>query len=215
MNKKEFIETLKQELKELQKNELDKIVNYYEELINDKLEDNIDEKEAIESLGNLNEIIEEIKNDSSIERVEENKNNQDKTRENIQQKVVGNERGDNQKKEKSVDRTIIIILLIIFSPVWLSIIFSLYISVLSIILSLYLTVLAFALAGIAAIILIFTTGTANIPAAILSLGLGLFFIGLTIFLMKLLNTLMVKIVSLHNKGINWIWRKLSGKGSNE
>mgnify|MGYP003451557927 CR=1 FL=1 len=56
MNKIEFSESLKQKLSNLPKDELEERVNFYLEIIEDKIEEGIKEEEAIAQLGSVEEI---------------------------------------------------------------------------------------------------------------------------------------------------------------
>ncbi len=61
MRKEEFIDTLKIRLKGLPKEEVSKSIEYYEEMIDDRIEDGLTEEEAVCAVGNLDEIILQIK----------------------------------------------------------------------------------------------------------------------------------------------------------
>ena len=52
MNRAEFMEVLRKELVPLKKDETEKFINYYEEIIDDYLEDGLREDEVIEKIGN-------------------------------------------------------------------------------------------------------------------------------------------------------------------
>lgn len=61
MNKVKFLNEIKVNLKDFKKEEIDRIIEYYEEMIDDKIEMGLSEEEAISSLGDVNEITTEIK----------------------------------------------------------------------------------------------------------------------------------------------------------
>lgn len=56
MNKAEFLRRLKRELRCVQRDERDKNLSFYAELIDDKIEEGMNEAEAIEGLGDINTI---------------------------------------------------------------------------------------------------------------------------------------------------------------
>ena len=56
MNKTEFTEQLRAALKGLSEEDLKKSVDYYEEMIDDRMEDGIPEEEAVNGLGSIDEI---------------------------------------------------------------------------------------------------------------------------------------------------------------
>lgn len=66
MDKKTFIKRLKWNLKPLSEKEIEKSIDYYNELISDKIEEGMTELEAIESLGNPEAIASRIKSEENI-----------------------------------------------------------------------------------------------------------------------------------------------------
>ena len=56
MSKTEFIEQLRSALNGLSEEDLKKSVDYYEEMIDDRIEDGIPEEEAVSGLGSIDEI---------------------------------------------------------------------------------------------------------------------------------------------------------------
>lgn len=67
MTKQEFIERLKNELKNESYETVCQTLTYYEEMIDDLVEDGIDEKEAVSKLGSMNEILANINGQEVIE----------------------------------------------------------------------------------------------------------------------------------------------------
>lgn len=61
MNKKEFLMIIENELSKFETSEVNEIINFYDEIISDKVENNIPEEEAVKSLGSINKIIKDIK----------------------------------------------------------------------------------------------------------------------------------------------------------
>ncbi|HHU56490.1 MAG TPA: DUF1700 domain-containing protein [Acholeplasmataceae bacterium] len=61
MNKQKFLNEIKANLKDFKKDEVKRIIEYYDEMINDKIEMGICEEDAIRSLGDVNDITTEIK----------------------------------------------------------------------------------------------------------------------------------------------------------
>lgn len=77
MNKKEFLNALKKELKGVDKSEQDKFIMYYDELIQDMIDGGMDEIKAVEAQGDLNEIAAGILKDvktENIDNIEKNSN---------------------------------------------------------------------------------------------------------------------------------------------
>lgn len=97
MNRAEFIEVLRKELVSLKKAERDKFINYYEEIINDYIENGLTEEEVIEKVGNPKIIA----------------------------KNILNEQGNVEFEAPSINSKIInIILLILGFPLWGSLLFA-------------------------------------------------------------------------------------------
>ena len=61
MTKNEFLKELKKRLRNLSGADVKKSVEFYSEMIDDLMEDGMTEEEAVESLGNVDDISEQIK----------------------------------------------------------------------------------------------------------------------------------------------------------
>ena len=68
MNKKVFLKLLNGELGKFDRHEVEGIIAYYEELINDKVEAGMSEEEAVASLGDVKNIVDIVKTDLLVER---------------------------------------------------------------------------------------------------------------------------------------------------
>ena len=66
MNKKEFFALFRQELAGLPKEEVDERVSFYEEIINDKMDEGKTEEEAIAELDSVQTIVEQIADETSL-----------------------------------------------------------------------------------------------------------------------------------------------------
>ena len=73
MNKQEFIDSLKQKLSLLPQKDLDDRINFYSEIIDDYIEDGLSEEHAVSKLGSLDDVVNEILNDTSIIKLAKNK----------------------------------------------------------------------------------------------------------------------------------------------
>lgn len=71
MNKKIFLDRLKKNLKELKAAEIQKHLNYYEELFSDMMENGLSEAEAIAKIGTPEKIAEEILENAAAEEFRE------------------------------------------------------------------------------------------------------------------------------------------------
>ena len=161
MNKAEFLGQLYGALNKLPQYEIDQSMAFYAEMIDDRVEEGIPEEEAVASLGNVNEIAAQIIAETPI----------------VPKTIA---------KAKTGSRTLNIVLLIVFSPIWVPIaiaflaaVFSIYIAIWAVIVSLWAVVFSFVVAGIASI---FAAGYLMVTlyplTALLGLGLGLISIGI-------------------------------------
>lgn len=165
MKKREFLVELRRRLRGIPKNELEESIKFYEEAIDDRVEDGLSEKEAVNALGSMDDIVDEIMSNTSLSKI-----------------IRG--RIDN-RKEKSGNGPMILFLILGF-PLWfpllitfIAVAFSFYVVLLSLFFSLYVVIFALGISGIAlvggSIIVLISNGPAS---ALTVLGCGLFLIGL-------------------------------------
>ena len=121
MNKQEFIEKLREKLSKLPQNEVEDRIAFYSEMIDDKIEDGFSEHDAVQEIGDLDKIASQIIADTPLLKI-------------VKEKV----------KPKRKLRTWEIILIVLGSPIWLSllislvaVIFSVCVSLLAVIISLW------------------------------------------------------------------------------
>ena len=166
MNKQEFLRELKAALNGLPHKDIEERLDFYSEMIDDKIEEGISEKEAVLSVGDVGEIASQIIAETPLTKL-------------VKQKVKS------KKKMKAWESALIIL----GSPVWLPIIISLiavalslYLSIWSIIISLwsvFISLVGCAIGGILGGILFAVEG--NIYSGIAMIGAGIICIGLSIF----------------------------------
>lgn len=160
MTKQELTFTLAEKLNGLPWEEVERSMEYYDEMINDRMEEGMSEEQAIAALGSIDEIAAQILADIPLSRI-------------VRAKI----------KPKRSLRAWEIILLILGSPLWLSlllaafsVVLSLFASFWAVILSLYACELAFAVSAVACL-----------PASVLLFCLGeplfgLFCLGATLIM---------------------------------
>lgn len=73
MRKSEFLRTLENKLKKFNNSEVQRICEFYQELIVEKIDDGMSEEEAVASLGDINNIVNQVTADLIIERSQEKK----------------------------------------------------------------------------------------------------------------------------------------------
>lgn len=185
MNKAEFLAALREKLSGLPEEDFNRSVDYYTEMIDDRVEDGMSEEEAVACLGSMDEIITQILSEVSLPKL-------------VKEKV----------KPKRALAVWEIILIIISAPIWFPIVLSVvttilsaYLSIWMMVLSLYLLDLSIAISGIAFIGLAIAEllkGAFAVFGALL--GFGLVALGVSILLFFTFN--------LITKGIIYVSKKV-------
>ncbi len=184
MNKCDFLTRLALELKGLPQEDAERWLEYYKEMLEDRIEDGVSEQEAVASLGAPRDIAKEILAQTPFTRL-------------IKNKV--------RPKRKLLVWEILLIC--IGAPIWMSIAISLVAVILSVFLSLWAcivsiwaTELALGVSGIALVIGAFLLiGSGAVYQGLLLLGGGLVCAGLSyfgFFLCKWLTVLLAKLCKL-------------------
>ncbi len=185
MNKNEFLATLRERLNGLPEEDIIKSIDFYGEMLDDRIEDGMSEEEAVSDLGNIEEIISQILSAVSLPKL-------------VKEKV----------KPKRALKAWEIVLLILGAPLWIPLVvtviltaLAIYLSVWSVIISLYAVDLAVAICGLAfvgvAVALLFDGQF--VPGGVV-FGAGLVCMGLSILLFFVFN--------LVTKGILWVSKKV-------
>jgi len=201
MNKSEFINKLRQEIRNLPYDEVEKTIAYYEEIISDRMEDGSSEEEAVSSLGTPEAIARDLLANQSFSTI-------------IRHKVE-----DYKRKNNPENTAAIIVIMILLFPVWfpiamgaLSFIISFFAIIGGVIIALWAISVAIGAAGIAVLIAsVFGFATSLIPTGFFSFGTGIALIGLSILaiiasvyatkgIIKLLGVLIHSIKKLFVKG---------------
>ena len=150
MNKQEFLYELKGKLWALSEEEKKSSLEYYTEMIDDRMEDGLSEEEAVAAIGTLDEIVEQIMSESphapAVVNQEEKQTAQPK-----------------QAKEKGRVQPWIIVLLILGGPLWISLVgvlgsgvLGIYVSLWSVVIALYATAFALAVCAIGLLVAAFS-----------------------------------------------------------
>lgn len=158
MNKQNFLRALRAGLSGLPQEDIEKSLEFYEEAIDDRIESGLSEEEAVNEMGSVDEIAEQILSETPLPKL-------------IRAKVT----------PSRALKVWEIILLILGSPVWLPlllaavvIILAVYAAIWSVMIAVYAVVLTVALSGVVLLI--------NCIGKLLFAGMGLTFIGLSILL---------------------------------
>lgn len=166
MTKMNFILSLHDKLSGLPQNEVEERLNFYSEMIEDRIEDGLDEEEAVSQIGDIDEIAEHIISEIPFVKI-------------AKEKI----------KPKKNFKVWEIVLICLGSPIWaslliaaLAVVLSIYASWWAIVISLwavFASIIACGFAGIAMGILYFCLG--NIPNSLMMLGAGFVCAGLSLF----------------------------------
>ena len=167
MNKQEFLTRLRVGLTGLPQEEIAERVSFYHEMIDDRVEDGLPEEEAVAEIGPVETVIRQIVAETPLPKL-------------VKEKMKSNRRL----------RAWEIVLLVLGSPIWLSlliaafaVVFSLYVVLWALLISLWAVEISFivgALGGVAAGVWMFSRGDRAQGLALL--GAGLVLAGLSIFL---------------------------------
>ena len=189
MNKQEFLAQLRKGLSGLPKDDIDERLAFYSELIDDRVEDGVSEEIAVSEIGNADEIISQIIADIPLGKL-------------VKEKITP------KKKMKAWE----IVLLVLGSPIWLSlliaafaVIFSLYVVLWSVIISLWAVFACFVACGLAGIAagIYFAIG-GNKLTGIAVLGAGIACAGLSVFMFFVCKAATKGILKLTKKLAIWI-----------
>ena len=167
MNKAEFLEQLRSSLNGLPQGEIAERISFYEEIIDDRIEEGLSEEEAIEAVGPVNTIVLQTVAETPLTSL-------------VKEKIRP------KRKMKAWE----IVLLVLGSPLWLSlliafyaVIFSMFVVLWSLVVTLWAVFISFiagAVGGIAAGIILGSRG--NGLQALLFVRAGLVLIGLSVYM---------------------------------
>lgn len=165
MTKNEFIFKLKSKLSNLPKEEVDERINFYIEMIDDRVEEGFTEEQAVVDIGPIDNIAEQIVSDIPLFKA-------------LKSKI---------KRNRAV-KGWSLALLIIGSPVWFSllisafaVVLSLYVSLWAVVISLWAVVVSLAVSSGFGVVFGIVHAFKNFTVGLCYIGLGIACIGLTIF----------------------------------
>lgn len=172
MTKDEFLSVLGARLSGVPAEDRRRSLEYYSEIIDDRMEDGLTQEEAVEAMGSVDEIVIEILSDVSLGKL-------------VKEKVMP--KGEKQTWE--------IVLLVLGAPIWLSLalslvamVFSVYLVLWTVVICLYVATVSLGICGAAGVAgALFLGARGEIPAGLLLLGGGLVCAGLTILAFHLSN----------------------------
>ena len=166
MNKDQFLIALITKLNGLPQEDIERSVGYYSEMIDDRIEEGVSEEEAVAVLGSIEDIATQILGETSLVSLLK------------------------KKFKKRRLRTWEIVLLVVGSPIWLSLlvsvlacVVSVYVSLWCVVVSLYAANVSFAACAVGGVILsVVYIMAGNVGGGIFLLGSAFVLAGLAIFL---------------------------------
>ena len=167
MTKQEFLAQLKDGLSGLPQSDIEERIAFYEEMIDDRIEDGLTEEAAVAEIGPVDDVVSQIISDTPITKIVK-------------------ERVRPKRKLQAWE----IVLLVLGSPIWLSlliaafaVILSIYIVIWAVIVSLWAVELSLIISSFAGFIAgIMSCCMGNVPAGLVLISAGLVLVGLSIFL---------------------------------
>ena len=198
MNKQEFLNELRTQLQTAAAGSAESIVEYYDEMICDRVEDGMSEEDAVAALGSIDDIVKNTLLDKSVTEL-------------VRKKVVESHK---EAKSKGLG-TLWVILLVVFSPIWVPVAIVLGVALLIMYITLWVVVIALLIAlfavGVSAIATFigafsFIWGAIPFATAIAAVGLALVLGALTYFAWKPMRGIIV----LTSKIATGFVRKIKG-----
>jgi uncharacterized membrane protein len=173
MNKSEFLSELKRKISDMPYNDVEKTIQYYGEIIDDRIEAGEKEEDVIASLGSIDDISKNLHVDQPMGTI-------------IRQKI---EQAKTKVSHDSTTQILLIIVAILTFPFWfpiittvLSLFFTFYIVIWSLVIAVGAITIASLVSGIALLICspaAFVMGASN---GLLFVGAGILLLGLSIFM---------------------------------
>lgn len=167
MNKQGFLTELKARLSGLPQSDIEERLTFFGEMIDDRIEEGLTEEEAVSAIGTVDEVAGQIVAETPLTKL-------------VKERV----------KPKRSLRAWEIVLLVLGSPIWLSVliavfavIFAVYVAIWSVIISLWAILTSLAVSSLAAVAAaVFFSFNSNWLTGAAMLGAGIFCAGLTILL---------------------------------
>ena len=194
MKRSEFLEELKARLWAMPEGDVQNSLDYYSEMIDDRMEDGLTEEEAVAAVGDLEEIVKQILSETPRP-----------------PQVV--EPIKKQKPEQKNTKTWLILLAVLGSPVWIPVaagllatVLSVYVSLWTVVISLYATFAALAASSLGCILASFFV-VGGMASATVVWGVALLCAGLAILILLLSNLAAKGLVKLTKLIWNGIFRR--------
>ena len=167
MNKEKFLDELRNRLSGLPQEDIEERIAFYEEMIDDRMEDGVSEEEAVSRIGSVENIARQIMSEIPLTKL-------------VKEKISP------KRSLKAWE----IILLVLGSPVWIpliiaaiAVLLALYVVMWAVVICFYAVDVSFVAGTLACIVGLFVSlMVGNLAVALFSLGAGLALAGLTILM---------------------------------
>lgn len=191
MNKQEYLEAIRNRISAMPADDVNRFMDYYSEMIDDRVEDGLSEEEAVADMGSPDAAVEQILEDMPLTKL-------------VKEKI----------KPKHELKAWEVVLIVLGSPVWipllitaLVLLLTLWIVAFALLISFYAVVLSFVAAGIGGLICAIPLFIANSPyTAVLMLGAALIGIGIAILFVVSVKPVTVGIFKVCKASVNGIKR---------
>lgn len=181
MNKVEFINALKEKLSNIPLKEVEERISFYSEMIDDKIEDGISEEDAVNQIGSVDEVINQILKEIPLS------------------KIVNEKRKTIKSKQLKAWE---IVLLALGSPIWISlliaflaILLSIYVSLWSVVIlvcAIFVSFIGCSIIGLIAGLIFCLSQQVNY--GLMLIGASLILAGLSIFMFFLSKLCIISII---------------------
>lgn len=200
MNKIQFLMLLHDRLSGLPREDIEERLNFYGEMIDDRVEEGLSEEEAVADVGNVDQIVDQILQEIPLMKI-------------VKEKI----------KPKRKLKVLEIILLSLGSPIWVSlliaalaVVFSLYLSLWSVIVSLWAVFVALGVRVLGDLGNgIFLMCSGNGAAGAVYFGASLVCAGLTVFFFLGCKLATKGMIRLTKKIVLWVKGLITGKEDQE
>lgn len=191
MNKQEYLEAIRSRISAMPADDVNRFMDYYSEMIDDRVEDGLSEEEAVADMGSPEAAVEQILEEMPLTKL-------------VKEKI----------KPKHELKAWEVVLIVLGSPVWipllitaLVLLLTLWIVAFALLISFYAVVLSFVAAGIGGLICAIPLFVANSPyTAVLMLGAALIGIGIAILFVVSVKPVTVGIFKVCKASVNGIKR---------
>lgn len=197
MNKQAFLDALRQGLAGLPSEEADERLHFYEEMIDDRVEDGLSEEEAVAQIGSVDEVLAQISGEIPLHTL-------------VKQSI----------QPRRTLRAWEIVLLVLGAPIWgslllaaLAVVFALYIVLWALVIVIYAVTLSLAVSGLACIAALFFGFADGLSSAGMLIGAGLVCMGLAVLLGYGCVQATRGVIKLTGNGIRGLKSRMMRKGN--